>query len=371
MKFEPEYKNPLASRIAESASSLNSYLVSKHSDNPLDSVMTINQAVIVLSLPDDQVDDLLKIKGIAEEGSPDEKAALVLKTLLSDTEKLISEYRMENSTSTDEHIYKYEHPIDKIDVVNSSRHTVKVAELLKSQIRDPNLAGIFKIIVPPDFVCSSTDEFGRLHEFINSYQSNIQTQVNQDIPEYLFKLTGDFWTIRYEGEIIRLKDSKGLRYILTLLKNPNKDIRSDQLVAIGLNVLMMQSQDAYSSLGENQQHSNRTLPDVHISVYQDALAKLKSELENLSPSNRGYLEKIQQISALDKMIRSRFDKFGRRRPEDYGEKARQAVSKVIASAKKKIKKEMPEFHGHLKRYLTTGFKCVYDPPPSELKSWQF
>ncbi|MBT3631612.1 MAG: hypothetical protein HOD43_05055 [Candidatus Marinimicrobia bacterium] len=371
MKFEPEYKNPLASRIAESASGLDSYFDSKYSDDQLNSGMIVTPAVVVLSLPDDQVDDLLSIKGLVKEGSSDEKAALLLKSLLSDTEKLISEYREENSLSTTGYIPKYEKPIDKIDVVNSSKHSIKVAELLKSHIRDPNLAGIFKIIVPPDFVCSSTDEFGRLHEFINSYQSNIQTQVNQEIPEYLFKLSGDFWEIRYEGEIIRLKDSKGLRYILTLLKNPNKDIRSDQLVAIGLNLLMMQSQDEYSSLGETQQHSNRTLPDVHISVYQDALAKLKSELENLSPSNRGYLEKIQQISALDKMIRSRFDKFGRRRPEDSGEKARQAVSKVIASAKKKIKKEMPEFHGHLKRYLTTGFKCVYDPPPSELKSWHY
>jgi glutaredoxin len=43
-----------------------------------------------------------------------------------------------------------------------------------------------------------------------------------------FHKEGDFWTISYEGKLIRLVDAKGLHYIACLLRNPNKDIKVDE-----------------------------------------------------------------------------------------------------------------------------------------------
>jgi len=369
MMFESAYENPLVSRIAESASILESYTANMHSESPLDSASIISRATIILALPDDQVDDLLEIKGLAVEGSPDGKAALLFKDILNDTQKLISEYREENSKSGKDSTPKYEEPIDKIDVVNSAKQSIKVADQLAGLIKDPNLLEIFKIIAPDDFVCRSTDEYGRLQEFINSYQTDIPTQVNQEIPEYIFKLMGEYWEIRFGDDIIRLKDSKGLKYINSLLKNPYQPIRSDSLTAPHVNVTSSTREDTSNQVKEKEAPRVRYAPDTVYVNMTNKIKELEELLLQLIPGSNEYFLAEKHIK-MERKKRSRdFNRAGQERPHDSGEKARQAVFTAITTAKKRVNKSLPDLFAHLQRYLNTGFECIYDPPPSELKSW--
>ena len=108
-------------------------------------------------------------------------------------------------------------------------------------------------------------------------------------------------------------------------------------------------------------------------VYVDMTNKIK-ELEEvllqLTPGSDEYYLAEEHIIAQRKKRSKYFNRAGQERPHDSGEKARQAVYTAITTAKKRINKNLPSLFAHLQRYLNTGFECIYDPPPSELKSWQ-
>jgi len=40
--------------------------------------------------------------------------------------------------------------------------------------------------------------------------------------EGLFRLEGEYWTIEYDGRLIRIRDNKGLRYMSRLLSDPGR-----------------------------------------------------------------------------------------------------------------------------------------------------
>lgn len=50
-------------------------------------------------------------------------------------------------------------------------------------------------------------------------------------PVNLFRIEGEYWTIAFEGQICRLRDTKGLRYVAHLLAHPSVRIAATELVA--------------------------------------------------------------------------------------------------------------------------------------------
>src|SRR5262245_25684828 len=49
----------------------------------------------------------------------------------------------------------------------------------------------------------------------------------------VFRYEGEFWTVRYAGQVCRLKDSKGLRYLAVLLAQPGVGVAAIDLVVGG------------------------------------------------------------------------------------------------------------------------------------------
>ena len=47
-----------------------------------------------------------------------------------------------------------------------------------------------------------------------------------------FRLEGDFWTIAFGGELCRLRDSVGLRYLAALLSRPGLQVLAADLVVL-------------------------------------------------------------------------------------------------------------------------------------------
>src|ERR1043166_5722106 len=48
----------------------------------------------------------------------------------------------------------------------------------------------------------------------------------------VFRHEGDYWTIAYDGAIVRIRDAKGLRYLEQLLRNPGKQFHVDHLIGL-------------------------------------------------------------------------------------------------------------------------------------------
>ena len=51
--------------------------------------------------------------------------------------------------------------------------------------------------------------------------------------EHVFRREGEYWTIAYAGEVIRLRDSKGLRYLAHLLRQPGRPVPVTELAECG------------------------------------------------------------------------------------------------------------------------------------------
>lgn len=46
----------------------------------------------------------------------------------------------------------------------------------------------------------------------------------------IFRLEGEYWTICHEGNVLRLRDTKGLQYVAHLLRHPHQKFRPFDLV---------------------------------------------------------------------------------------------------------------------------------------------
>jgi len=47
----------------------------------------------------------------------------------------------------------------------------------------------------------------------------------------VFRREGEYWTVRYNGSVARLKDAKGLRYLARLLADPGREFHAVDLAA--------------------------------------------------------------------------------------------------------------------------------------------
>jgi hypothetical protein len=49
--------------------------------------------------------------------------------------------------------------------------------------------------------------------------------------EWRFCREGDFWTVTYEGRLVRLRDTKGMHYLAQLLRHPGRQFHVWELAA--------------------------------------------------------------------------------------------------------------------------------------------
>jgi hypothetical protein len=45
-----------------------------------------------------------------------------------------------------------------------------------------------------------------------------------------FRREGEYWTIAFDGQVVRLKDSRGLQYLAALLRRPGHRVAATELV---------------------------------------------------------------------------------------------------------------------------------------------
>src|SRR5262245_19978517 len=51
-------------------------------------------------------------------------------------------------------------------------------------------------------------------------------------PDRLFRCEGDYWTIGYDGVVVRLRDAKGLHYLGQLLHHPGRRFHVGELAGL-------------------------------------------------------------------------------------------------------------------------------------------
>ena len=165
-----------------------------------------------------------------------------------------------------------------------------------------------------------------------------------------FRREGEFWTLAFGGEVIRLKDSRGLGYLHTLLREPGREFHVLDLASPGSEV---RDGDVGGVLDERAKAS-----------YKQRLADLAEDLdeaEAFSDPERA-ARAHEEIDALTDQLTAAAGLGGRARSTgSTAERARVAVRNAIASAVKTIERHHPGLAAHLRNSIKTGTFCMYAP----------
>ena len=186
-----------------------------------------------------------------------------------------------------------------------------------------------------------------------------------------FLREGDFWSLRYEGVVVRLKDSKGVRDIARLLATPGREVAAVDLAGAELGGAG-RATSTIAALGMAVDADAGEAIDAQARVqYRSRLADLEEEISDAETNNdperasRAREEREFLLAELGAAV----GLSGRpRRLLDPAERARKAVTWRVHEAITRIDKIQPALGEHLRRSVRTGSFCVYDP--AESMAWR-
>jgi len=193
----------------------------------------------------------------------------------------------------------------------------------------------------------------------------------------VFRCDGDFWTVAWQGKLVRLKDSKGVQCLAHLLRHQGREILAlDLIVHLSGSDSLPDGQVGASERGRRQRPAEGDLGPILDAearrAYRTRLADLRDELDEASRCNDlGRAEALRaEMEMVTAQLRSAVGLGGRdRAPGSAAERARLTVSKRIRAALKRIGELHPQLGHYLNACVKTGHYCSYTPPPDEVARW--
>jgi non-specific serine/threonine protein kinase len=184
------------------------------------------------------------------------------------------------------------------------------------------------------------------------------------LEESVFIRQGDYWTIRYQGEVAILKATRGLDCLCYLLRHPARDVHVSELLARPIDL----------PLPAFFQDGGPILDSQAKAEYKRRINELRNDLEEAERFNDSYrATKVRSdMDAIAEQLAAAVGLGGRnRRSSSDAERARSAVTKRIKEAINRIGKVMPAFGRHLAARIKTGYFCSYNPHPDRPVTWKF
>ena len=170
-----------------------------------------------------------------------------------------------------------------------------------------------------------------------------------------FRREGEYWTLRYGGNLTRLRHAVGLAYLHQLLTHPGREFHVLDLVGLAQGEARRRAPS--SGAGEVLDANARA-------AYRRRLEELAEELaeaESFGDRERATRARAESDVLVDQLTAA-FGLGGRARmATSDAERARSAVTKAIRSALGRIAAADPILGRHLRATVRTGLFCSYGP----------
>jgi len=171
---------------------------------------------------------------------------------------------------------------------------------------------------------------------------------------------GDYWLVVFDGQTVRVRDLKGIRYLAQLLANPGREIHVLDLVA-GETGRPMALGDAGAMLDERAK-----------SAYRRRLTEIEEDIEQARALEDAARE-AQADAEREFLVRELARAVGLggrdRRATSASERARSGVTRAVRKGIAQINEQNPELGEHLNQAIHTGTYCAYVPGPSPPAAW--
>lgn len=191
---------------------------------------------------------------------------------------------------------------------------------------------------------------------------------------HVFRREGEFWRIGSGEAVFYLKDSKGLRDLHCLLRNPGQEVHAVQLAhEADLSGTPRQEAGLPEGTFISGDDSLPVLDEHAKAEYRQRMRDLEAEREEaMALNDEGRVYRIElEIDALNQQILEATGLGGSDRWKPG--QARQTANNVtrrIAAAIERIAKHDAALAHHLGSTVRRGMFCVYDPGPGERPGWR-
>lgn len=189
----------------------------------------------------------------------------------------------------------------------------------------------------------------------------------------VFRREGDYWLVIFDGQTVRVRDLKGMRYLARLFADPGREFHVLDLVAaesgrdaqvVGNDV----SDLPRSALGD----AGELLDTRAKEAYRRRLAEIDEDIDDAR--SMGDADRAAQADAeRDFLVRELARAFGLggrdRHAGSASERARPAVTRAVRQAITRIGEHHPQLSEHLDRTVRTGTYCAYQPDPRSPARW--
>ncbi len=194
----------------------------------------------------------------------------------------------------------------------------------------------------------------------------------------VFRREGDYRTVAYEGHLVRLRDSKGLRLLARLLAEPGREFHVVDLEgeesqgAPGASGSGPRAGPAELEVRRDLGDAGELLDAEAKAAYRARLAELEAELneaEGWADPERAAMAREERDFLVAELARA-VGLGGRdRRAGSHAERARLNVTRAIKSALANIDRHHPVLGRHLRATIRTGTFCSYSPDPRIPVDW--
>jgi hypothetical protein len=174
-----------------------------------------------------------------------------------------------------------------------------------------------------------------------------------------FRREGEYWSITYEGKLLRFKDAKGLHYIARLLREPGREFHALELTADG---------ESTFAAGD----AGALLDPKAKAAYRRRLAELDAEMENATSwADQGRAMRAgEEKDFLVRELARAVGLGGRDRiAASVAERARVNVTRAVRAALARVREHNPALGRHFDRAMRTGMFCCYEPDPLLQMRW--
>ncbi len=190
----------------------------------------------------------------------------------------------------------------------------------------------------------------------------------------VFCREGDYWTVTFEGRVVRLRDGKGVRYLAQLLQHPGREFHVVDLLPV---VTDDATAEATMPAAAPRSVIDAGMPILDATAkaeYKQRLEELRAELDEAEEFNDiGRAARLrEEIAFIATQLAGAVGLGGRdRKAGSHAERARLMVTKRIKDVVQKIRAQHPALGRHLASSVKTGYFCTYVADPVRTVRWSF
>jgi tetratricopeptide (TPR) repeat protein len=190
----------------------------------------------------------------------------------------------------------------------------------------------------------------------------------------VLRLEGEYWSVVYEDDAFRVKDSKGMHYLARLLAAPGREIHALDLVGSGSGPgdrrqRAIEPELSAAGLGD----AGDVLDGRAKAAYRQRIAGLRDEIDEAESWNdpERAARAHSELEFIERELSAAVGLGGRnRKAASTAERARVNVTRAIKAALARLGEHSPGLRSHFEQTVRTGTFCSYMPDPRLPISWR-